>query len=55
MVLAGQVGLIGGIYSLEDGQVTFFEDTWMCREVKHFFIDVDGSRPRLVAHDLPRG
>ncbi len=40
MIEAGEVGLIGGMYSLESGGVDFLEDTYMCGEVKHFYLDV---------------
>lgn len=47
LVESGQVGLIGGNYSVESGEVKFFEDTWMCGEVKHFYLDVP-ERSSLV-------
>lgn len=40
LIEAGQVGLIGGTYSVESGAVEFYEDTWMCGEIKHFYLDV---------------
>jgi len=40
MVEAGDVALIGGMYSLESGEVRFLEDTYMCGEVRHFYLDV---------------
>ncbi|PRQ06728.1 carbonic anhydrase family protein [Enhygromyxa salina] len=39
MIEAGEVGLIGARYSVEDGSVEFFDDTYMCGEVKHVFLD----------------
>lgn len=47
LVESGQVGLIGGSYSVESGEVKFFEDTWMCGDVKHFYLDVP-ERSSLV-------
>jgi carbonic anhydrase len=38
LVESGQIGLVGGRYSVEDGSVEFFDDTYMCGEVKHFFL-----------------
>jgi carbonic anhydrase len=43
MVEGGEVGIVGGIYSLDDGVVTFLEDTWMCGALRHFFLDVTGT------------
>lgn len=40
MVESSEIGLIGATYSIESGEVTFFEDTYMCGEVKHFYLDV---------------
>lgn len=40
MILAGEVGLIGAMYDVGTGSVEFLEDTWMCGEVRHFFLDV---------------
>ncbi|MEQ1568485.1 MAG: carbonic anhydrase family protein [Myxococcota bacterium] len=39
LIEAGEVGIVGGVYSVEEGTVTFFEDTYMCGEVRHFFRD----------------
>ena len=44
MVEKGEIGLIGGLYSVETGAVTFLEDTYMCGEVKHFYLDMPQSR-----------
>lgn len=40
MIEAGEIGLIGAMYDLESGAVEFLEDTWMCGEIKHFYLDV---------------
>lgn len=40
MVEAREIGLIGASYSVESGEVTFFDDTYMCGSLKHFFVDV---------------
>lgn len=40
MIEAGEIGLIGAMYDLESGAVEFLEDTWMCGEVKHFYLDM---------------
>lgn len=34
LIEAGEIGLIGARYSVEDGSVQFFEDTYMCGSVK---------------------
>jgi carbonic anhydrase len=39
LIEAGQVGLIGGMYDVGSGVVTFMDDTWMCGQVRHFFLD----------------
>ena len=39
MIEHGQVGLIGGMYDVTTGAVQFFDDTWMCGEVRHFYLD----------------
>lgn len=63
MILAGEIGLIGALYDVSTGQVEFFDDTWMCGQVRHFFLDsstlsnasdadrqgASGSAPRTVA------
>ena len=40
LVEAGAVGLIGGHYDIETGEVVFLDDTYMCGEVRHFYLDV---------------
>lgn len=39
LIEASAVGLIGGMYSLETGEVSFLEDTYMCGEIKHFDLE----------------
>ncbi|KIG19481.1 Carbonic anhydrase [Enhygromyxa salina] len=39
MIESGEIGIIGARYSVEDGSVEFFEDTYMCGEVRHVFIE----------------
>jgi carbonic anhydrase len=45
LIEAGKVGLIGAVYSLETGRVTFLQDTWMCGELRHFFLNTTEERP----------
>jgi carbonic anhydrase len=40
LIERGELGLIGGYYDLETGGVRFFDATFMCGEVKHFYLDV---------------
>jgi carbonic anhydrase len=40
MIEDGSVGLIGAHYAVESGDVTFFDDTYMCGAIRHFFLDV---------------
>lgn len=44
MIEDGEVGLIGAMYHIESGKVEFFEDTLMCREIKHFYLDLAVER-----------
>lgn len=44
LVEAGEVALIGGHYDLDSGAVDFFDDTYMCGEVRHFYLDLP-ARP----------
>jgi carbonic anhydrase len=40
MVEEGQLALVGGLYSVETGAVEFLEDTYMCGELKHFYLEL---------------
>jgi carbonic anhydrase len=40
LVEAGKVALVGGYYDLESGAVEFFDDSYMCGEVRHFYLDL---------------
>lgn len=40
MVERGEIGLIGAMYSVDSGRVEFLEDTWMCGQVRHFYLDL---------------
>ncbi|MFN2378290.1 MAG: carbonic anhydrase family protein [Candidatus Binatia bacterium] len=39
MIEKGELGLIGGMYDVATGVVDFLEDTWMCGQVRHFYLD----------------
>lgn len=39
LIEQGHVGLIGAMYDISSGVVTFMDDTWMCGKVRHFFLD----------------
>ena len=39
LIEEGQVGVIGAMYNVASGVVTFMDDTWMCGKVRHFFLD----------------
>jgi carbonic anhydrase len=45
LIEKGEVGLIGGSYSVDSGEVDFYEDTYMCGEIKHFYLDVPHKHP----------
>lgn len=40
MIEKEQAGLIGALYNVETGTVEFLDDTFMCGEIKHFYLDV---------------
>lgn len=40
LIESGDLGLVGGNYSLETGEVEFYDDTYMCGEVSHFYLDL---------------
>ena len=42
MIENKEIGLIGAMYDVETGEVEFYNETFMCGEVKHFYLDVDG-------------
>lgn len=50
MIEAGEVGLVGGVYSVESGIVDFFEDTYMCGRVKHHYLNANRTS---VAEEPP--
>ena len=39
MIEKREIGLVGAIYDVATGAVQFFDDTWMCGEVRHFYLD----------------
>lgn len=49
MIDAREIGLVGALYSVEDGSVQFFDDTYMCGTVKHFFLDVPARATEVPA------
>lgn len=44
MIESREIGLIGGMYSVDSGAVEFFPDTFMCGEIRHFFLDLPHQR-----------
>ena len=45
LIEKGELGLIGGSYSVDSGEVDFYEDTYMCGEIKHFYLDLPHKHP----------
>lgn len=45
MIEAGEIGIIGGVYNVENGEVTFFQDTWMSGKIKKVFSDYVADIP----------
>lgn len=43
MIENNEIGLIGAIYNVENGEVEFLEETFMHGEIKHFYLDVKAS------------
>ena len=39
MIAKREIGLGGAIYDVATGAGQFFDDTWMCGEVRHFYLD----------------
>ncbi|HUU34376.1 MAG TPA: carbonic anhydrase family protein [Vicinamibacterales bacterium] len=39
MVEKGEIGLVGAMYDVGTGTVQFFDDTYMCGSVRHFYLD----------------
>jgi len=42
MIEKGEIGLVGAMYDIGTGSVSFFNDTWMCGSVRHFYLDTRG-------------
>src|SRR5690606_19743396 len=52
MIEKGDLGLVGAMYNVATGAVSFLEHTWMCGSVKHFYLDAsmaDGSKSQSAA------
>jgi carbonic anhydrase len=43
LVEKSEVGLVGAYYDVETGDVRFYDATYMCGEIKHFYLDVPPS------------
>lgn len=43
MIENKEIGLIGANYDIETGEVEFYDETFMCGEIKHFYLDVEGQ------------
>jgi carbonic anhydrase len=41
LIEKSDIGLIGGMYSVGTGAVEFLDDTWMCGEIRHFYLDAN--------------
>jgi carbonic anhydrase len=39
LIEKGEIGLIGAMYDISTGAVQFFDETWMCGSVRHFYLD----------------
>jgi carbonic anhydrase len=49
MIERGEIGLIGAMYDVASGAVHFLDDTWMCGDVRHVFLDASGRRRGAMA------
>lgn len=43
MILKGEVGLIGGLYNVETGEVEFYDDTFMNGEIKELHYEIEAT------------
>lgn len=43
MIENQEIALIGAVYDVETGGVEFLEETLMCGEIKHFYLDVNAE------------
>lgn len=41
MIEKGEIGLIGAMYDVASGVVQFFDETYMCGSVRHFYLDAE--------------
>ncbi len=41
MIEQGEIGLIGAMYDVATGAVEFFNETYMCGSVRHFYLDAE--------------
>jgi carbonic anhydrase len=39
MIESGELGIIGAMYDVSTGSVEFYEETWMCGAVRHFYVE----------------
>jgi carbonic anhydrase len=49
-----QIGLVGGMYDVASGSVAFFDDTWMCGAVRHFYLDAHPDREHRDGTTAPQ-
>lgn len=49
MIEAGEIGLIGAMYDIATGGVEFYDETWMCGSVRHFFVDAQTTKGGTAA------
>ncbi|MBN8615876.1 MAG: carbonic anhydrase [Deltaproteobacteria bacterium] len=47
LVEKSEVGLVGAYYDVETGGVRFYDGTYMCGEIKHFYLDVPDRHSML--------
>ncbi len=40
LIEKSELGLVGAYYDVETGDARFYENTYMCGEIKHFYLDV---------------
>ena len=46
MIEKGELGLIGAMYDIGSGAVDFYDDTWMCGSIQHFYLDTVTRGPK---------
>lgn len=47
LIESEEIALVGASYDVESGEVRFLDDTYMCGEIRHFYLDLPGAESAL--------